>query len=266
MNQEVCDVVHLSNGVRLALWVRRWTVTQERLTLIESMVTDQVSTQANAAKLCNVATQITGLSGASILLRCSRTQFTSICATDVLSAKLLDLEITCGEGPATEACQSEHLVQVEDLATFQGARWMMYAPLASLVGAKAVFSFPILLGTTSFGALSLYGNYAGPLSQTQKVDGALLAALVSSTVLALRPGASLDTFGESLEREFDVEYSVHQATGMVAIQGSMNVADAFVVLKFHAFATDSTIVSLARDVVAHHTYFDPRSYAMCDAS
>lgn len=241
-------------------------MTQERLILIESLATDQVSIEANAAKLCDVATQITGLSGASILLRSSRTQFTSVCATDTLSARLLDLEITCDEGPATEACRSEHLVEVEDLTTFQGSRWMIYAPLARLVGARAVFSFPILLGTTSFGALSLYCNCAGPLSQTQKSDGVLLAALVSSKVLALRPGASLDTNGESPEREFDFEFSVHQATGMVATQGSMNVADALVVLQFHAFATDSTIVGLARDVVARHTYFDPQSYALCDAS
>ena len=143
---------------------------------------------------------------------------------------------------------------------------MLYAPLAKSAGVEAVFSFPILDGRTSFGALSFYRETSGPLTSSQVDDGYLLASIVSGAVLALEPGATMEGFGESLESEVGFDSTVHQATGVVANQASMNVADAFVVLKFHAFATDSTITDVAGKVVAGQIYFDPGRYCMCETS
>lgn len=240
----------------------RQHVTVGRLSHVQSLIEDRESSEPNAEKLCNVASELMGLGGASILLRCSRTQFTSVCESNSVANKLLDLELTCGEGPAREACVSPRLIEEPELAT-RVARWFMYGPQAVKAGARAVFSFPILNGVVPYGALNLYRDCPGPLSPTQTSDGYLLAAIVGESVLALQAGSTLDTFGESLQREFSLDFAVHQATGMIAVQASMNVADAFVVLKFHAFATDSTIVDLAHDVVARHVYFDKEAYAMC---
>lgn len=262
MSQECADVPQRTIESRETQRSNRHDVTGARLSQIHSLIDDRELAEPNAEKLCNVATDLLGLSGASIMLRCSRTQFTSVCASNPVASKLLDLELTCGEGPAREACVSLQLVEEPLLAT-RGARWIMYGPQAVKAGARAVFSFPILNGVVPYGALNLYRDFPGSLSLSQTSDGYLLAAVVGESVLALQAGSTLGTFGETLQRELSLDFAVHQATGMIAVQASMNVADAFVVLKFHAFATDSTIVELAHDVVARRVFFDKEEYALC---
>ena len=245
---------------------RREAVSPDRLSMIRFALDNSGGNEYNAEKILSVAHEVVGLSGVNILLRCSRTLFTSICPTNELGNKLLELEITSGEGPATTACTSESLVDAPDLSSPEESRWKLYVPLAKSAGVEAVFSFPILDGRTSFGALSFYRETSGPLTSSQVDDGYLLASIVSDAVLALQPGANMEGFGESLESKIGFDSTVHQATGVVANQASMNVADAFVVLKFHAFATDSTITEVASKFVAGQIYFDPGHYCICETS
>lgn len=238
----------------------------DRLEIIRSAIDDSRGTVGNVDRLCTVANEVMGLSGANILLRCSRTLYTTICPTDELGNKLLDLEIACDDGPATTACTSESLVAAPELSSPEELRWLSYAPLATSAGAAAVFSFPILDGQTSFGALSFYRDTPGALTPEQVNDGCLLASVVSEAVLALEPGASMEGFGESNRIDAGFNSVVHQATGIIASQASMNVADAFVVLKFHAFAADSSIIDVADQVVAGDVYFDRERSSMCERS
>lgn len=237
--------------------------TADRRSLLESKLNGDADRTLKA--ICDGARDVLDLSGAHILLRCSRTHFTSVCATDELAARLLDLELSNGEGPAISACTAEHLVEAKDLSG-SGGQWSRFSPLARVTGIEAQFSFPLLLADTSFGALSFFRETAGALTPRQMEDGYVLASLVSDAVLALPPGATMEGFGEPPRNPLSIDAVVHQATGVVASQAAMKVADAFVVLKFHAFATDASLSALARQVVAGEVFFDPQRYAMCVAS
>jgi AmiR/NasT family two-component response regulator len=50
---------------------------------------------------------------------------------------------------------------------------------------------------------------------------------------------------------------VHQATGMVMVQLSVDAADAFLALRAHAFATDRSLLDVAIDVVERRLRFSP---------
>ncbi len=210
-----------------------------------------------SGSLCAVAAEFTDVSGAGIALVSSGPQFTSLCTSNSVARELMDLEITVGEGPCLDACLSEFAIDESNLVASNDERWVAYAPSATVAGAHAVFGFPVRIGAIRLGALSLYRDRPGALSPSQAADAYLMAAVIGRAVLAMQAGAPNDTLASELEREATFDFSVHQAAGMVAVQGSMTVGNALVALRAHAYATDSALSDLALRVVVRETSFDP---------
>ena len=210
-----------------------------------------------SGSLCAVAAEFTNVSGAGIALVSSGPQFTSLCTSNSVARELMDLEITVGEGPCLDACLSEFAIDEADLVASNDRHWMAYAPSATVAGAHAVFGFPVRIGAIRLGALSLYRDRPGALSPSQASDAYLMASVIGRAVLAMQAGAPNDTLASELEREATFDFSVHQAAGMVAVQGSMTVGNALVALRAHAYATDTALSDLALRVVVRETSFDP---------
>jgi hypothetical protein len=115
----------------------------------------------------------------------------------------------------------------------------------------------VRIGAIRLGALSLYRDQPGALSPSQASDAYLMASVIGRAVLAMQAGAPNHTLASELEREATFDFSVHQAAGMVAVQGSMTVGNALVALRAHAYATDTALSDLALRVVVRETSFDP---------
>jgi hypothetical protein len=93
-----------------------------------------------------------------------------------------------------------------------------------------------------------------------------MATVIGRVVLALQAGAPQDVLAAALERDGASEVAVHQASGMLAVQGAMPVGDALVVLRSHAFATGVTLVDLAERVVAGELHWDGDRLGWMDGS
>lgn len=206
--------------------------------------------------LCSVAAQFLALDGASIALLPDSGRMTSLCTSNAVAASLLNIEITIGEGPASDACHSDEVVRVDRLADVQDERWLAFAPLAIAKGVQSVFAFPIFIGAVRLGVLTLYRWEPGALSDQQEADAYLMASVIARAVLDLQAGAPRGSLATQLERESNFDFTVHQAAGMVAVQGSLNVSDAMVALRAHAFATDQGLSALASNVVARRIRYD----------
>ncbi len=209
--------------------------------------------------LCATAAEIVGVRGASIALLSSRGGFTCLCASSDMSTKLIEIEMTIGEGPCVDVCGTNRSVDVPDLHAVDGSRWIAYARLAASVGARAVFGFPIRIGAVRLGAMCLHHDRVGALTDVQTSDAYLMASVVSRAILAMQSGAPLEMIAAELEQEAAFDFSVHQAAGMVAVQGSMSIGDALSTLRAHAFATNAPSSALARRVIARETHFDPHT-------
>jgi hypothetical protein len=212
--------------------------------------------------LCEVAAEFLELDGASIVLSSDRGDLTSLCASNGTARALLDLEIVAGEGPAGDACRGEAINET-DLLEPALARWSAYTPQALTLGARAVFCYSIRLGAVRFGALSLFRTSSGPLNAPQESDAFLMASVIGRAILAGEAGGSLA--GE-LEGSPVLDFTVHQAAGMVAVQGSMSVRDALVSLRAHAFASNCELSTLAERVVTRKTRLDPGTRTWSDDS
>jgi hypothetical protein len=234
-------------------------MTSDRLIDIFALLAQREVENPHGGSLCTVAAEIIDLSGAGIALSSDGAQLTSLCTSNEVAGTLMDLEITLREGPCSDASSGEDVVSEADLIVNQKARWPVYTPLATSAGARAVFGFPVRIGAIRLGALSLYRDESGSLTEHQASDGYLMASVVARAVLAMQAGAPAGSLASELEHEAAFDFTIHQAAGMVAVQGTMSIGHALVALRTHAFGSSTALLALARRVVAREIALDPES-------
>jgi hypothetical protein len=144
----------------------------------------------SAARLCAVFPQIAGVTGAGVMLMSGDVPRGSLCTTDDVSQVIEDLQYTLGEGPCLDAYQQNRVVAEPDLADPVTRRWFAFTPPALNAGVRAVFGFPLRVGTVRLGALNLYQEWAGPLSDDQNADALVMADVAARWVLEAQAGAS----------------------------------------------------------------------------
>lgn len=232
-------------------------MTGERLLrILELMAANDRSGETSS--LCGVATEITGMSGAGITVFDGDLARGSVCSTNQVSALVEDLQYTLGEGPCVDAHTLGFPVGEADLAAPTVPRWPAFTPPALSGGARAVFGFPVRIGTVRLGALTLYRDQPGVLSDDQHADALVMADVAARSILALQAGAPPGTLSAELDVRADFHLVVHQAAGMVSVQLDVSVTEALLRLRAQAFATGRSINELARDVVDRRLRFgDP---------
>jgi hypothetical protein len=231
-------------------------VATERLAAILMLLNKRTHTLPEGGRLCAVAAEVTEQSGAGIALVSKGGDLTSLCASNVVAHRLMDLEITVGEGPCVDASKFYGVVEEAELLSPASPRWLAYSAPAVSAGAQAVFGFPMCIGAICLGALALYRDRPGPLTESQASDAYLMASVAARAVLSMQAGAPQDSIADELLREAAFDFAVHQAAGMVSVQGSTTVADALVAVRAHAFACDCTSSEIAARIVAKDLFFD----------
>lgn len=210
-------------------------------------------------QLCEVCAEVTLMSGAGIMLMSDDVPRGSVCTTNEVSAQLEELQYALGEGPCVDAHNEQRPVLEPDLADPATARWVAFTPPAVAAGARAVFGFPLQLGAVRLGALNLYRDRPGPLSDDQHADALVLADVAAKAMLVMQSQAPPGALAADLEASANFEFVVHQAAGMVAVQLDVSVAEALIRLRGYAFASDRQLAAVADDVVDRTLRFDERS-------
>lgn len=179
-----------------------------------------------------------------------------VAATDALARLVEDLQFSLGEGPCVDSSTTGRPALHPDLARSAPARWPAFGLQAA--GIAAVFAFPLQVGAIHVGALDLYRDTPGWLAERDVDEALALAAAATSVLLHLRVPTRDDQHGLGPGPADPVlgRAEVHQATGMVAVQAAVPLVDALSLLRARAFATDRSVVDVARDVVRRVVRFE----------
>ena len=228
----------------------------QRRTRILAELAAAVDGTGTPLRLCEVCRDVTTMTGAGIMLMSGDLPLGSACTTSPVSALIQDLQYTLGEGPSVDAYQLDRPVLEPDLAEPLVARWLAFAAPAIEAGVRAVFGFPMVVGEVRLGALNLYSDRPGPMSDDQYADALVMAELAGEAVLAMQAGGSAGVLSADFEHGSDFQYVVHQAAGMVSVQLDISVTQALVRMRAHAFAERRLVADVARDVVARNLRFD----------
>lgn len=210
----------------------------------------------STARLCRVCADVTGVSGAGIMLMTDDVPSGSICSTDPVSARLERLQFDLGEGPCLDAYRDNTPVIEHDLADPDVPRWAAFSGPAVAAGARAVFGFPMRIGAVRVGAMNLHNDVPGSLTSDQYSDALVMADIAAEIVLLLQADAPPGVLARELEAGADFRYVVHQAAGMIAVQLGVPVGQALARLRAHAFAVDDDLTEVATAVVERTLRFE----------
>jgi hypothetical protein len=229
---------------------------ERRLRILDRLVRGGQPT-LETTRLCHVCAEMTATSGAGIMLVAEGLSRGSVCTTDSVSELIEELQFTLGEGPCIDASRAGRPVLEPDLASPTNDRWIAFGPPAVAAGARAIFGFPIRMGAASLGALNLYRDRPGPLTDEQYADALVLADVAAEFLLLLQADAPPGELAKELEASGSFHYVVHQASGMVSAQLGVAVDHALVRLRAFAFANGQPLTDVARSVVNRTLRFDP---------
>ena len=174
----------------------------------------------------------------------------SLGATDQVSHLIEELQYTLGEGPCVDTYRKDMVVAEPDLADPVVRRWPAFTPSALEAGVRAVFGFPLRVGSVRLGALNLYRDLPGPLTGEQHADALVVAEVAARLVLEAQAGAPPGMVAEELEVGADFHFAVHNAAGIVSVQEDISVAEALIRLRAYAFRSDRLLADVARDIIA----------------
>src|ERR1039458_3782476 len=154
-------------------------VAGERLMRILSLLSAGGETEPGTARLCDVCAEVADMSGAricalfpevadmsgaGIMLMSDDAPMGSVCTTNKVSDLIEELQYELGEGPCVDAHHEGRPVLEPDLADPATPRWLAFSPPALAAGTRAVFGFPLQVGAARLGAMNLYRDRPGRLS------------------------------------------------------------------------------------------------------
>jgi len=163
---------------------------------------------------------------------------------------LEDLQFTLGEGPCKDAFHSGVPTLAPRLDDDAFARWPAFISEARNSGIEAVFAYPLIVGRSRVGVLTLYQDFAGDLTSDQHDDSQALADILAQTILGMQAAAPPGMLPAELDEAVSHRAEVHQASGMAAIQLQIPVAEALAALRAYAFAHGQSVADVSADVVA----------------
>jgi hypothetical protein len=148
-------------------------------------------------------------------------------------------------------------VLVPDLAMTARQRWAGYASTGLGLGVCAVFSIPLHVGAVTLGVLDVYADRPGVLGEEEMAMLLNFAMIGTEMLLDSRAPDNQDPAPEdTLDGRLDITLhrraEVHQAQGMVMVDLGVDLAEALVRMRAHAFSRDLALIDVARGIIAGH--------------
>lgn len=207
-------------------------------------------TTAALDRLCCVACDDLMLLGAAATLMPGLGAHVVSAASSAATRHLEEAQFDAGEGPTQGAFTARRPVLVGDLAGDGLLRWPGWARVALNAGVCAVYAFPLHVGATSFGVLTLYVD-GTPKLDTAGLQTALIFAEIATEIVldGSAPGEDHEV-QRDIDAALDTHAQVFQAQGMLMVALGVSLPEALARMRAHAWATEQDLTTLAGDIVA----------------
>jgi transcriptional regulator with GAF, ATPase, and Fis domain len=193
--------------------------------------------------------QLLAVDAVGLLLADARQEL-RVVATSSEDAELMELlQLQSDEGPCLECYRTGRPVRVPDLVDTV-ARWPVFAAAAEQAGAfRSVHALPMRLRGEAIGALNLFHQVPGPLTDADLVLAQALADVATIGILQERAIRRGEVLNEQLQVALNSRVIIEQAKGVVAQLLGLEMNAAFDVLRSHARQHSLRLVDVARAAV-----------------
>lgn len=223
--------------------------------ILSGIADEQAPTATLPQRLVVACTSALPITGAAVVLMTDSGPAGTVAATDGPAAVMEELQFTLGEGPCVDSSRTGRPVLQPDLARSGPRRWPGYSAGALEAGIEAIFAFPLRVGGIRLGVLDLYRDQPGTLSEVELSEALSFADAATAILLHLQAQGPTEASEFGSIPVIEDRAQVHQATGMIAVEASVPLAQALALLRARAFAAERPILDLARDVVARTARF-----------
>jgi transcriptional regulator with GAF, ATPase, and Fis domain len=207
-------------------------------------------------------------SAAGVMLADPRGQL-RVAAASSEAAGLLELfQIQNDQGPCLDCFRTGRPVTAADLAG-RGQRWPRFAAAATKAGFRTVEALPMRLRDQVIGALNLFRAEPGPLDPADVRLGQALADVATIGLLQERNVRRTETVAEQLQAALNSRVIIEQAKGKLAERLSMDMDQAFTLLRDYARNSNQRLTDVARHFITSATADfppPPRHQQPCTAS
>jgi hypothetical protein len=207
-------------------------------------------------RLCRAARRDLPASGVGVSVVSEAGGLVTAAASSRVSARVEELQFTMGEGPCLAAFASRSPVLVPNLSEAATTTWPGYGPAAHDHGVRAVFAFPLQVGAARLGALDVYRDQTGALSEWALSRALTYADVAMQTVLDAQEAAGETGAGVWTDRE-DTRLDVYQAQGMVMIQLGVGAVEALSRMRAYAYANELRLGRVAEDIIDRRLTLEP---------
>jgi hypothetical protein len=208
-------------------------------------------------ELCLSCVKALPVQRAAIVIGAESSTFEPLGASDEVAARMEAQQLLSGEGPAIDAVARGGPVVVDDLAV-QFDRWPGFTTALGSDAYGGMYAFPLQIGAIGVGVLDLYRSTRAVLTSADMTDMLAVADIVTMVVLSRVPTTDEDIdVVDAWWTPSPSSTDIHQATGMVIAQLSVQPQVAYLRLRAHAFANDKPLVDVARDVIERRLRFEP---------
>lgn len=215
---------------------------------LNEIVYSAATTQAVYDAIVHATVELVdGCDRAAILLR-DRERLTSAAATDAVARGIDELEVSIGDGPCLDAIVDEAVQFDPDLTTptaWPGlaARVLADTPVRGMIGCR------LLIDGTKVGALDLFADQPGALTQRSVDQAAIMASLASVAIMTVRARGE----AANLTRALDNSRAIGKAVGLIMAARKVDDDEAFQVLRKTSQDLNMKLSLVAEEIVRGQT-------------
>jgi len=163
--------------------------------------------------------------------------------------RLVELfELQVEQGPCFDAFREERAVR-SDTPDDAARRWPEFAPQAREGGFAAVTAVPLRLRQDGVGALNLFSTADGALDDEDLQIAQALADIATIGILQARLIRDQNVLTNQLETALSSRVGIEQAKGVVAERNTIDVDEAFVLIRRFARNTNRLLSETATGIV-----------------
>lgn len=199
-------------------------------------------------RLTTSCTELLDISSAGLLLADARGVLHLVASSSERSHDLEVIQLQRDEGPCLDCYRGGSPVLVPDLED-ERDRWPQFCRAAREVDIRSVHALPMRLKHNVLGAIGLFGDGRGLLSDGDVALAQALVHVASVAVVNERAATDRATVADQLQRAVTGRMVVEQAKGVLAQAGDLAMAAAFAVLRRYAREHRRRLSEVAADVV-----------------
>ena len=193
--------------------------------------------------------QLLDVASAGLLLADGRGVLHVMAASSERTRQLEVFQVQRADGPCRDCYLDGAPVSAPDLHE-ETDRWPQFVPAALEAGFVSVHALPMRLRDRVLGTLGLFGTTVGSLSPDDLSLGQALADVASVALVQEKVASDQRSVNEQLQTALTSRIVLEQAKGVLAQQGSLQMEEAFAVLRRYARNNNLRLTAVAEAVVA----------------